>query len=231
MTGPRVLIVEDDKALRTALERALRFDGYDVTEAGDGTQGLEALTNSTFDAVVLDLGLPNIDGLTLCRMLRDQGRSDPVIMLTARTEIPDKIAGLDAGADDYLAKPFSIDELLARIRALLRRPETATNDQTTELVAGDLVVNPTTRTVIYDGETVELTKLEFDLLELLVANKNIVVRRDTIYERIWGYDFETRSRSLDVTISYLRTKLEANNRPRAVHTVRGVGYVVRATPS
>ena len=231
MTGPRVLIVEDDKALRTALERALRFDGYDVTEAGDGTQGLEALTNSTFDAVVLDLGLPNIDGLTLCRMLRDQGRSDPVIMLTARTEIPDKIAGLDAGADDYLAKPFSIDELLARIRALLRRPETATNDQTTELVAGDLVVNPTTRTVIYDGETVELTKLEFDLLELLVANKNIVVRRDTIYERIWGYDFETRSRSLDVTISYLRAKLEANNRPRAVHTVRGVGYVVRAAPS
>ncbi len=227
----RVLIVEDDRALRTALERALRFDGYDVTEAADGAQGLAALTDSTFDAVVLDLGLPNIDGLSLCRMLRDKGRTEPVIMLTARTEIPDKVAGLDAGADDYLAKPFSVEELLARIRALMRRPDTASNQTPTELVAGDLTVDPTTRTVTNAGDIVELTKLEFDLLELLVLNKNVVVARDTLYERIWGYEFETNSRALDVTISYLRTKLEASGQPRIIQTVRGIGYIIRSQPT
>lgn len=227
MNTPHVLIVEDDQALRTALERALRFDDYDVTVAFDGAQGLEALKDSVFDAVVLDIGLPHIDGLTLCRMLRDKGRSEPVIMLTARTELSDKVAGLDAGADDYLAKPFSVEELLARIRALLRRPMTVDQNQSSQLTAGDLVVDPTTRAVTHCGQVIELTKLEFDLLELLVLNKNVVVRRDTIYQRIWGYDFETRSRSLDVTISYLRNKLEGDGRPRMIQTVRGIGYVVR----
>ncbi len=231
MAVQRVLIVEDDRALRTALERALRFDGYDVTEAADGAQGLAALTDSAFDAVVLDLGLPNIDGLSLCRMLRDKGRTEPVIMLTARTEIPDKVAGLDAGADDYLAKPFSVEELLARIRALMRRPDTASNQTPTELVVGDLTVDPTTRAVTNAGDIVELTKLEFDLLELLVLNKNVVVARDTIYERIWGYEFETNSRALDVTISYLRTKLEASGQPRIIQTVRGIGYIIRSQPT
>ena len=227
MTAPRVLIVEDDKRLRTALERAFRFGGYDVTEAADGLQGLEALTESSFDVVVLDLGLPDIGGLTLCQMLRDKGRPEPVIMLTARAEIPDRIAGLDAGADDYLTKPFSVEELLARVRALLRRPETTMKHGSTTLTAGDLDIDPATRTATLRGEPVELTKLEFDLLEFLALNRNVVVSRSVIYERIWGYDFETGSRALDVTISYLRTKLEAGNRPRIIETVRGIGYVIR----
>ena len=223
----RVLVVEDDSGLRTVLERALRFDGYDVTEAHDGAEGLDALATSSFDAVVLDVAMPNIDGLTLCRMLRDQGRSEPVIMLTARDEVPDRIAGLDAGADDYLAKPFSVEELLARIRALLRRPDTATSERTTSLTVGELVLDPGSRQVAVGGTNIALTKLEFDLLELLLVNKGLVVSRDTIYERIWGIDFETSSRSLDVTISYLRSKLEANDRERTVQTVRGVGYTIR----
>lgn len=223
----RVLVVEDDSGLRTVLERALRFDGYDVTEAHDGAEGLDALATSSFDAVVLDVAMPNIDGLTLCRMLRDQGRSEPVIMLTARDEVPDRIAGLDAGADDYLAKPFSVEELLARIRALLRRPDTATSARTTSLTVGELVLDAGSRQVTVGGTNIALTKLEFDLLELLLVNKGLVVSRDTIYERIWGIDFETSSRSLDVTISYLRSKLEANDRERTVQTVRGVGYTIR----
>lgn len=227
MSPYRVLIVEDDGGLRTVLERALRFDGYDVTQARDGAEGLEALMASSFDAVVLDVAMPNIDGLTLCRMLRDQGRSEPVIMLTARDEVPDRIAGLDAGADDYLAKPFSVEELLARIRALLRRPDTVASTQTTVLTAGDLVLDTGTRQVSVGGTGIALTKLEFDLLELLLLNKGLVVSRDTIYERIWGIDFETTSRALDVTISYLRSKLESDDRARMVETVRGVGYTVR----
>ena len=210
------------------LERALRFDGYNVVETRDGAEGLAILTDTRFDIVILDIGLPHIDGLSLCRMLRDKGRSEPVIMLTARTEIPDRVAGLDAGADDYLAKPFSVEELLARVRALLRRPPTSDSQRPSEMTAADLTLDPTTRTVTSQGELVELTKLEFDLLEFLMINVNVVVTRDTIYERIWGYDFETGSRALDVTISYLRTKLEANNRPRLIQTVRGVGYVIRS---
>ncbi len=222
-----ILLVEDDKALRTVLERALRFDGYQVTQSNDGATALEALTDTEFDAVILDIGLPNIDGLSLCRLLRDRGRDEPVMMLTARTDVPDRVAGLDAGADDYVTKPFSVDELLARLRAMLRRPSQASTDTNTIEVAG-LVLDTAARTVRYQGARIELTKLEFDLLAFLSANADLVVDRDRIYERIWGFDFETNSRALDVTISYLRTKLESDGRPRLIQTVRGIGYTIRS---
>jgi two-component system response regulator MprA len=222
-----ILIAEDDRAVREALQRALQFEGYAVITAPDGGRALELLASDEPDAVVLDVMMPGIDGLTVCRRLRDKGIAVPVLMLTARHEIADRVAGLDAGADDYLVKPYALDELLARLRALLRRTSVTGNDEASYELA-DLVVDTAARRVTRGGVVIDLTKTEFDLLELLVHNADIVLTRDVIYERIWGYDFETGSKSLDVYIGYLRRKLEADDAPRLIHTVRGVGYVARA---
>ena len=170
--------------------------------------------------------MPGIDGHTVCRRIRDKGLRTPVLMLTARHEIADRVTGLDAGADDYLVKPYALDELLARLRALLRRTSVTGNDGST-IEVGDLTLDASARSVIRDSRVIDLTKTEFDLLELLVHNKGIVLTRDVIYERIWGFDFETGSKSLDVYIGYLRRKLEADESSRLIHTVRGVGYVAR----
>jgi two-component system response regulator MprA len=174
---------------------------------------------------VLDVMMPFVDGLTVCRRLRARGVKVPILMLTARHEVADRVSGLDAGADDYLVKPFALDELSARLRALLRRSSVTGTDDT--LQVDDLVLDPLGRTATRGGRTLELTKTEFDLLELLMVNAGVVLARDVIYDRIWGYDFETSSRSLDVYIGYLRTKTEADGGSRLVHTVRGVGYVLR----
>jgi two-component system response regulator MprA len=182
------------------------------------------MSESDPDAVVLDVGLPGIDGLQVCRTLRSEGSTIPILVLTARHQVTDRVAGLDAGADDYLVKPFALEELLARLRALLRRTVQESSD---ELIVGDLVLDPTTRRVERAGEEVALTRTEFNLLELLMVNAGNVLTRDVIFERVWGYDFDVTSNSLDVYIGYLRRKTEAGGRDRLIHTVRGVGYVAR----
>ncbi len=220
----RVLVVEDDRSVREAVERALAFEGYEVLTARDGAEALSAVMNEEPDVIVLDVMMPLIDGLEACRRIRARGDTTPILMLTARETVSDRVAGLDAGADDYLVKPFALEELLARLRALLRRAQGTTTEM---LTVGDLAMNSATREVRRNGELVELTKTEFDLLELLMQNSGIVLNRSVIYERIWGYDFETSSNSLDVYIGYLRRKTESGGRPRLIHTVRGVGYVIR----
>jgi two-component system response regulator MprA len=224
--GPhRVLVAEDDRSVRESLVRALKLEGYDVTAVNDGEQALAALDADPFDLLLLDVMMPNVDGLTVCRRLRARGVTMPILMLTARHEVSDRVTGLDAGADDYLVKPFALDELSARMRALLRRTSVSGTDEV--LRVGDLELDPLGRTASRGGRSLELTKTEFDVLELLIVNAGIVMSRDTIYERIWGFDFETSSRSLDVYIGYLRTKTEAGGEPRLIHTVRGVGYLIR----
>jgi two-component system, OmpR family, response regulator MprA len=227
MEHGRVLVVEDDAHVREAVARALRFEGYDVHIAIDGNDGLLRVDELAPDVVVLDVLMPGTDRLAVCRILRDRGNHTPVLMLTARHEVSDRVAGLDAGADDYLVKPFALDELLARLRALLRRASVTGGEE--ELRVGDLVLDPQRRQAWRGDRELDLTKTEFDLLELLMFNAGIVLPRDTIYERIWGYDFETSSKSLDVYIGYIRRKTEANGEPRVVHTVRGVGYTARLT--
>ncbi len=221
----RVLVVEDDAAVRRSVERALAFEGYEVTTADDGIKGLLAIADRAPDVVVLDIMMPGLDGLEVCRRVRNAGDRTPILMLTARHETDDRVAGLDAGADDYLVKPFALAELLARVRALLRRSTPPEDGQT--LRVGDLVLDPASRTVRRGSRAIDLTKTEFDLLELLMFNARIVLTRDTIYERIWGIDFETSSNSLDVYVGYLRRKTEGESEDRLIHTVRGVGYVVR----
>ena len=221
-----MLLAEDDRGVRESLVRALTFEGYDVQAVSDGAQALEAVTARQPDVVVLDVMMPYVDGLTVCRQLRDRYRTLPILMLTARHEVSDRVAGLDAGADDYVVKPFALGELFARLRALLRR--TSISDSSEALRVDDLVLDPQSRRAERNGRVMDLTKTEFDLLELLMLNADIVLSRDTIYQRIWGYDFETSSRSLDVYVGYLRTKTEAGGEPRLLHTVRGVGYVMRA---
>jgi two-component system response regulator MprA len=224
-TLARVLVAEDDRGVRESLVRALRFEGYDVEAVHDGARALEAVGDRLPDVVILDVMMPYVDGLTVCRQLRDRHRALPILMLTARHEVRDRVAGLDAGADDYLVKPYAMSELAARVRALLRR--TSVSGARDVLRVDDLVLDPRARTAERADRPLELTKTEFDLLELLLHNAGIVLERSTIYERIWGYDFETNSRSLDVYIGYLRQKTEAAGEPRLVHTVRGVGYVLR----
>ena len=228
--GPagRVLVAEDDKSVRDSLVRALTFEGYDVVTAGDGAEALMAVVESQPDVIVLDVLMPHVDGLTACRRLRERGDRTPVLMLTARHEVSDRVAGLDAGADDYLVKPFALDELLARLRALLRR--TSVTGEHGVLRSADLSLDPERREAWRGERELGLTKTEFDLLELLLANADVVVTRETIYERIWGYDFETSSKSLDVYIGYLRRKTEPDGAPRLIHTVRSVGYVLRDAP-
>ncbi len=226
MDSARLLVVEDDPRVRDAVARALRLEGYDVHTAVDGNDGLVQIEALAPDAIVLDVLMPGTDGLAVCRILRDRGNHTPVLMLTARHEVTDRVAGLDAGADDYLVKPFALDELFARVRALLRRSSVTGGDQL--LRFDDLALDPEKRQAWRGDRELGLTKTEFDLLELLMFNSGVVVSRDTIYERIWGYEFETSSKSLDVYIGYLRRKTEAEGEARLIHTVRGVGYTVRS---
>jgi two-component system response regulator MprA len=229
MSG-RVLVVDDDRAIRESLARALELDGYEVELASDGAVALAAIRERRPDVAVLDVMMPNIDGLTVCRVLRAERDRLPILMLTARTETPDRVAGLDAGADDYLPKPFELDELLARLRALLRRskPDEVEAAAAGVLQVADLKVDPSSRRVWRDDDEIELSKTEFDLLELLVRNSGIVLDHTTIYERIWNYDFGPDSKNLAVYISYLRRKIDTGDLPKLIHTVRGVGYTVRA---
>lgn len=223
--GMRVLVAEDDPSVRKAVQRTLELEKCVVTTVNDGAAALSELTNNTYDVAVLDVMMPFADGLTVCREARHRGVNVPILLLTARAEVGDRVAGLDAGADDYLVKPFAIDELLARVRALMRRGNITTASD--DLKVGDLVLNPSKREVFRGTRQLQLTKTEFDLLELLMSQPGIVVSRDDIYESIWGYDFETNSKSLDVYIGYLRRKTEENGESRLVYTVRGVGYVVK----
>ena len=221
----RILIAEDDQGVRTSLTRALTFQNYKVTAVSDGAQALESVDAQLPDLVILDVSMPHVDGLTACRMIREKYRSLPILMLTARHEISDRVAGLDAGADDYVVKPFALEELSARVRSMLRR--TLVTDETQNLVVADLVLDLRARTAHRGNRELILTKTEFDLLELLMLNVGIVLERDMLYDRIWGFNFETGSRSLDVYIGYLRRKTEEGGEPRVLHTIRGVGYVVR----
>jgi two-component system response regulator MprA len=225
----RVLIADDDRAIRDALTRALGLEGYDVVQANDGTTALSVIESAHPDVAILDVMMPNIDGLTVCRVLRAERNRLPVLMLTARTETPDRVAGLDAGADDYLAKPFDLDELLARLRALLRRTKSDDDPDGDAVQLGDLRLDPTSRRVWRGEREIELSKTEFDLLELLLRNQGIVLDHSTIYDRIWGYDFGPDSKNLAVYISYLRRKLELSGESKIIHTVRGVGYSARAS--
>ena len=221
----RILIAEDDQGVRKSLTRALTFQNYKVTAVNDGAQALEAIDIELPDLVILDVSMPQIDGLTACRMIREKYRSLPILMLTARHEISDRVAGLDAGADDYVVKPFALEELSARVRSMLRR--THVTEATQNLVVADLVLDLRARTAHRGRRELILTKTEFDLLELLMLNVGIVLERDLLYDRIWGFNFETGSRSLDVYIGYLRRKTEEGGEPRVLHTIRGVGYIVR----
>ena len=221
----KILVVDDERAVRESLRRALELEGYEIELAEDGSQALRLLeTEPEPDAMVLDILMPGVDGLEVSRTLRRKGSKLPILMLTARTQVEDRVEGLDAGADDYLTKPFALEELLARVRALLRR----TSDGTGETLGfADLQLDPGTREVTRGGERIELTRTEFSLLELFLLNPRQVLTRSLIFERVWGYDFGFASNSLDVYIGYLRRKTEAGGKPRLIHTVRGVGYALR----
>ena len=225
----KLLVAEDDRAVRAALERALALEGYDVATVKNGAETLAWLAADTADALLLDVTMPVVDGLTVCRVLRGEGNRVPILMLTARAATGDRIAGLDAGADDYLPKPFDLGELLARVRALLRRThdESPGATRAAELRLDDLRIDVAAHRMWRDDVELDLTKTEFDLLELLVRNAGIVLDHSTIYERIWNYDFGPDSKNLAVYIGYLRRKTEAGGRSRVIHTVRGVGYVAR----
>jgi two-component system response regulator MprA len=228
--GIRILIAEDDRAVRESLVRALQLEGYTVSSANNGAEALEAVRQGDPDVLLLDVSMPMVDGLTVCRVLRSEHNQVPVLMLTARTEPSDRVAGLDAGADDYLAKPYDLDELLARVRALLRRSSYVVEGAAEldgDLVLGDLRLDPNGRRVFRGTREIQLSKTEFDLLALLVANRGIVLDHSTIYDRIWHYDFGPDSKNLAVYIGYLRRKTESDGEPRVVHTVRGVGYTAR----
>jgi len=226
-SGRRVLVADDERAVRESLARALTLEGYAVTAVADGAQALEALRADPADVVVLDVMMPVMDGLTTCRVLRSEKNRVPILMVTARTETSDRVAGLDAGADDYLPKPFALDELLARLRALLRRSQPDDDAAPPSLTVGDLKVDAAARRVWAAEYEIDLSKTEFDLLELLVRNAGIVLDQSTIYERIWGYDFGPDSKNLAVYIGYLRRKIDTEGRTPLIHTVRGVGYTVR----
>jgi len=221
----RVLVADDDRAIRESLARALELEGYDVATVADGVETLTRVRRDDFDALVVDVMMPGVDGLAVCRVLRAEGDRTPVLMLTARVETPDRVAGLDAGADDYLSKPFELDELLARLRALLRRSGLSSGGQV--LRFGDLELDPMSHQVKRGDRVVDLTRTEFSLLELFLLHPRQVLTRPVIFDRVWGYDFGPGSNSLEVYVSYLRRKTEAAGEPRLVHTVRGVGYVLR----
>ncbi|MFB7724551.1 MULTISPECIES: response regulator transcription factor [unclassified Nocardia] len=226
MTSATVLVVEDDPNVRSTLDQLLRFEGYRVLLADDGLTALATLEADRPDLAVVDVAMPRMDGLSLCRALRRKGDRLPILVLTARHQVGDRVAGLDAGADDYLAKPFDTEELLARLRALLRR--SAPDEPASALLtAADLTLDPATREVHRGTRLLDLTRTEFDVLELLLRNQRVVLSRGQIYEHIWGFDFDTESRSLDVYIGYLRRKTEEGGEPRLIQTVRNVGYTVK----
>jgi two-component system response regulator MprA len=227
----RVLVVDDEPALREALQSSLEFEGYKVDLAEDGAEGLDMIGRVAYDAVLLDVMMPRLDGLTACRRLRAGGNHVPVLMLTARDAVGDRVSGLDAGADDYLVKPFELDELLARVRALLRRSALASPaaEAGGGLSYGDLRMDTVTREVTRGDRTLDLTRTEYLLLELFLTHPRQVLTREQILSDVWGFDFEPSSNSLDVYVMYLRRKTEAAGEPRVIHTVRGVGYVLRTT--
>jgi two-component system response regulator MprA len=221
----KILVVDDERAVRESLRRALELEGYEIELAEDGAQALERLqAEPEPDAMVLDVLMPGVDGLEVSRTVRRKGSRLPILMLTARTQVEDRVEGLDAGADDYLTKPFALEELLARVRALLRRTSDGSGQP---LRFADLVLDPGTREVRRGDQKIELTRTEFSLLELFLLNPRQVLTRSLIFERVWGYDFGFASNSLDVYIGYLRRKTETAGMPRLIHTVRGVGYALR----
>jgi two-component system response regulator MprA len=221
----RILVVDDEPAVREAVDRALRVAGYDTELAADGVEALDVLADGAPDALVLDVLMPRLDGFEVCRRLRAAGDRTPVLVLTARDAVPDRVRGLDAGADDYLVKPFALEELLARLRALLRR--TAAGAAGEKLRFAGVELDPAEHTVRRGRRPIELTRTEFLLLELFLRHPRQVLTRSQIFERVWGYDFGASSNSLEVYVGYLRRKLEAEGEPRLLHTVRGVGYVLR----
>ncbi len=223
----RILVVDDERAVRDSLRRALELEGYEIELAGDGREALYRLdSDSQPDAIILDVLMPGLDGLEVCKRIRATGNAVPVLMLTARDAVENRVEGLDAGADDYVTKPFALEELLARVRALIRR---STDGSDEKLRFADLELDPGTREVRRASEPIELTRTEFSLLELFMRNPRQVLTRSIIFERVWGYDFGFASNSLDVYIGYLRRKTELGGRPRLIHTVRGVGYALRTT--
>ena len=220
----RILLIEDEQKIAAFVRRGLTLEGYQVVVAYDGLGGLDAAVEHSPDLIILDLMLPELDGLEVCRELRIAGFTMPIVMLTAKDSVPDRVAGLDAGADDYLIKPFELDELLARVRAQLRRHGI---DEEETLQFADLTMNTSTREVTRNGRRIELTAKEFDVLELFMRHPRQVLTRDILYERIWGYDFSGESNIIEVYVRYLRSKLESEGEPRLIHTVRGVGYALR----
>ena len=234
----RILIVDDEPALRESLSRTLRFEGYSVELAANGVEALDAVHARQPDGLVLDMLMPVQDGLETCRILRAEGILVPILMLTARSDVGDRVAGLDAGADDYLVKPFSLQELLARVRALLRRAPVgrttaelpSATDATLRLTLADLTLDPQTWEVTRGPRRLGLTRTEFSLLETFLRNPRRVLTRSVLFEQVWGYEFGPTSNGLDVYVGYLRRKLEAGGEPRLLHTVRGVGYVLREQP-
>jgi two-component system response regulator MprA len=224
----RLLVVDDDPSVREAIALVLDLGGFDVVTASDGREAIRTLSVDSPDAVILDVLMPGIDGLEVCRRMRAIGNHTPVLMLTARTEVSDRVAGLEAGADDYLVKPFAREELIARLRALLRR--TGWEGEAPALRFADLELDPLAHEARRDGRLLELTRTEFLLLELLMRHPRQVLTRATIFDRVWGYDFGPASNSLEVYIGYLRRKTEMMGEPRLVHTVRGVGYVLKVAP-
>lgn len=227
--GPvRILVVDDDQGVRESLRRSLAFNGYEVELAENGEAALRAVAARNPDAVILDVMMPGLDGIATCRALRATGNDVPILVLTARDAVADRVAGLDAGADDYLPKPFALEELLARLRALLRRATPGTNDS--RLTYADLTVDLTTREVRRGERAISLTRTEFTLLELFMRHPRQVLERSRILQDVWGFDFPTSANSLEVYVGYLRRKTEAGGEPRLIHTVRGVGYVLRDTP-
>jgi DNA-binding response OmpR family regulator len=233
VSGPLVLIVDDDAAIREALERALALEGFAVSTAAGGRAALEQVARRPPAAIVLDVSMPDLNGRAVCARLRADGVRTPILILSARDEVADRVAGLQAGADDYLVKPFAVEELVARLQALLRRAPDGANgageaDPSAAIVVGDLVVDPAARAATRAGRHLDLTRREFDLLEALARNAGIVLSRERLLELVWGYDWQTDGNVVDVFVSYLRRKLEKGGEPRILRTVRGVGFTLRA---
>jgi two-component system response regulator MprA len=228
----RILVVDDDRAVRDSLRRSLEFNGYEVALANDGVEALARINGLSPDALIVDVMMPRLDGIETTKALRAAGNDLPILVLTARDTVGDRVDGLDAGADDYLAKPFALEELLARLRAMLRRRTLGTTDGEDEgpLTFADLTMNPVTREVERAGRRITLTRTEWDLLELFMRRPKRVLERAFILEEVWGYDFPTTANSLEVYVGYVRRKTEAEGEPRLLHTVRGVGYVLRESP-